>query len=412
MSTTAPARPRPQHRAADLLAAYLPGSFFYSSARGALLADGVHAAGRAPAPGVARRGGGRGPGRRRGGRAARAGGGRGARLRTRDPGRAWSCRRSCGAPARSTPAATAAPTGSAVPAQRAPGRRPAGRWPAARSPRTTSAACARALELIGGGALSKVVLARSLEVDRAAPGAGARAAGPAGARRPDRARVRRRRHRPRRPRHPHAGRRQPRAAGLPARRPGHRDPAGRLGPALRRPGGGPPAHRGAARLGQGPPRARPGGGPGGARRWAGSAPSVEVPAEPEVVGTAAMWHLSSRVTGRLVDPAVSALALAEALHPTPAVCGVPTGRGPRRDRRHRAVRPRLLHRPGRLDRRSPATASGSSRSAARRSCGRDGARCSPAPGSWRGSRAGRRAGRDQREVPHPAARDRDGGPRG
>jgi NAD(P)-dependent dehydrogenase (short-subunit alcohol dehydrogenase family) len=36
-------RPRPEHRAADLLTAYLPGSFFYSSARGSLLADGVHA---------------------------------------------------------------------------------------------------------------------------------------------------------------------------------------------------------------------------------------------------------------------------------------------------------------------------------------------------------------------------------
>ncbi|WP_037367576.1 isochorismate synthase [Amycolatopsis orientalis] len=43
MSSPAPARPRPVHRAADLLAAYLPGSFYYSSARGVLLADGVHA---------------------------------------------------------------------------------------------------------------------------------------------------------------------------------------------------------------------------------------------------------------------------------------------------------------------------------------------------------------------------------
>ncbi|WP_037713638.1 MULTISPECIES: isochorismate synthase [Actinomycetes] len=42
MSSPAPARPRPVHRAADLLAAYLPGSFYYSSARGVLLADGVH----------------------------------------------------------------------------------------------------------------------------------------------------------------------------------------------------------------------------------------------------------------------------------------------------------------------------------------------------------------------------------
>uniref|UniRef100_UPI0015F1001F isochorismate synthase n=1 Tax=Pseudonocardia pini TaxID=2758030 RepID=UPI0015F1001F len=50
---------------------------------------------------------------------------------------------------------------------------------------------------------------------------------------------------------------------------------------------------------------------------------LEVPAGPEVIGTPTMWHLSSRITGRLVDPGVSSLELAEALHPTPAVCGVP-----------------------------------------------------------------------------------------
>ncbi|SFI52691.1 isochorismate synthase [Amycolatopsis regifaucium] len=55
---------------------------------------------------------------------------------------------------------------------------------------------------------------------------------------------------------------------------------------------------------------------------------LEVPAEPEVIGTPTMWHLSTRISGRLADPGdagSSALALAEALHPTPAVCGVPTG---------------------------------------------------------------------------------------
>jgi isochorismate synthase len=51
---------------------------------------------------------------------------------------------------------------------------------------------------------------------------------------------------------------------------------------------------------------------------------LTVPAEPSVVGTATMWHLSTVVTGVLADPAVSALALAVALHPTPAVCGTPT----------------------------------------------------------------------------------------
>ncbi|RZT85867.1 isochorismate synthase [Pseudonocardia sediminis] len=50
---------------------------------------------------------------------------------------------------------------------------------------------------------------------------------------------------------------------------------------------------------------------------------VTAPAEPAVIGTATMWHLSSRIAGRLADDATTALHLAEALHPTPAVCGVP-----------------------------------------------------------------------------------------
>jgi len=50
---------------------------------------------------------------------------------------------------------------------------------------------------------------------------------------------------------------------------------------------------------------------------------LDVPAEPSLVRTAAMWHLSTQVTGEVADPAVSALALAAALHPTPAVCGTP-----------------------------------------------------------------------------------------
>jgi isochorismate synthase len=48
-----------------------------------------------------------------------------------------------------------------------------------------------------------------------------------------------------------------------------------------------------------------------------------VPDEPELVRTTAVWHLSTRVTGELRDPGVSALRLASALHPTPAVCGAP-----------------------------------------------------------------------------------------
>ncbi len=37
-----------------------------------------------------------------------------------------------------------------------------------------------------------------------------------------------------------------------------------------------------------------------------------------------MWHLSTEVKGTLLDESISALELASALHPTPAVCGTPT----------------------------------------------------------------------------------------
>nr|WP_069812947.1 isochorismate synthase DhbC [Streptomyces sp. TP-A0874] len=53
--------------------------------------------------------------------------------------------------------------------------------------------------------------------------------------------------------------------------------------------------------------------------------SIDVPRRPTLVRTAAMWHLSTTVTGELTDPEnTSALELACALHPTPAVCGTPT----------------------------------------------------------------------------------------
>ncbi|RZI86542.1 MAG: isochorismate synthase [Rubrivivax sp.] len=48
-----------------------------------------------------------------------------------------------------------------------------------------------------------------------------------------------------------------------------------------------------------------------------------VPPKPSLVATATMWHLGTRITGDLDDPEASALALAMALHPTPAVCGHP-----------------------------------------------------------------------------------------
>ncbi|GAA3003894.1 isochorismate synthase DhbC [Streptomyces lactacystinicus] len=52
--------------------------------------------------------------------------------------------------------------------------------------------------------------------------------------------------------------------------------------------------------------------------------TLEVPERPTLVRTAAMWHLATTIRGELADPAVSALELACALHPTPAVCGTPT----------------------------------------------------------------------------------------
>ncbi|MEE6178874.1 isochorismate synthase [Mycobacterium sp. 050134] len=46
--------------------------------------------------------------------------------------------------------------------------------------------------------------------------------------------------------------------------------------------------------------------------------------EPELGRTAAVWHLCTPIGGRLRDPSTTAIDLALALHPTPAVGGVPT----------------------------------------------------------------------------------------
>ncbi|MGW5171769.1 isochorismate synthase [Streptomyces nodosus] len=51
---------------------------------------------------------------------------------------------------------------------------------------------------------------------------------------------------------------------------------------------------------------------------------LHVPERPTLVRTATMWHLSTTVTGEVTGPDVTALDLACALHPTPAVCGTPT----------------------------------------------------------------------------------------
>ena len=50
---------------------------------------------------------------------------------------------------------------------------------------------------------------------------------------------------------------------------------------------------------------------------------LEHPHEPELLGTANVWHLATPFRGRLHDPAVRVLDVVAAMHPTPAVCGTP-----------------------------------------------------------------------------------------
>lgn len=50
---------------------------------------------------------------------------------------------------------------------------------------------------------------------------------------------------------------------------------------------------------------------------------LEVPRDPALIQTENLWHLGTKVGGRLRDPRQSSLTLACALHPTPSVCGAP-----------------------------------------------------------------------------------------
>jgi isochorismate synthase len=50
---------------------------------------------------------------------------------------------------------------------------------------------------------------------------------------------------------------------------------------------------------------------------------LHIASEPQLSSTAALWHLSTPITGRLRDTSTTAIDLALALHPTPAVGGVP-----------------------------------------------------------------------------------------
>ena len=51
---------------------------------------------------------------------------------------------------------------------------------------------------------------------------------------------------------------------------------------------------------------------------------LEVDPRPRLTATATVWHLATSMRGRLVEGAPSALGLAAAIQPTPAVCGTPT----------------------------------------------------------------------------------------
>lgn len=59
-------------------------------------------------------------------------------------------------------------------------------------------------------------------------------------------------------------------------------------------------------------------------RLRGYCAELSIPRSPQLVATREMWHLGTPVSGVLADPATTALDLALAVHPTPAICGTPT----------------------------------------------------------------------------------------
>jgi isochorismate synthase len=52
---------------------------------------------------------------------------------------------------------------------------------------------------------------------------------------------------------------------------------------------------------------------------------LQIPSSPQLSRTAAVWHLSTPISGHLREKSTTALDLAVALHPTPAVGGSPAG---------------------------------------------------------------------------------------
>ncbi|CCW10065.1 isochorismate synthase [Rhodococcus aetherivorans] len=51
---------------------------------------------------------------------------------------------------------------------------------------------------------------------------------------------------------------------------------------------------------------------------------LDIPGSPTLTTTRQLWHLGTPISGRLRDRSVTALDLALAVHPTPAICGTPT----------------------------------------------------------------------------------------
>ncbi|GAB3204208.1 chorismate-binding protein [Nocardia tengchongensis] len=52
-------------------------------------------------------------------------------------------------------------------------------------------------------------------------------------------------------------------------------------------------------------------------------PDLDYPGDPELVKAPGVWHLGTPITARLIDPETPVTDLVAALHPSPAVCGVP-----------------------------------------------------------------------------------------
>ncbi|MBN9737154.1 MULTISPECIES: isochorismate synthase [unclassified Pseudonocardia] len=312
MSSPAPARPLPEHDSGDLLAAYLPGSFFHRSPRGTLLADGVHTvvpeSPGSPGDAVA------------GTLAAVADAGHPDPVVVGAIGFAPGAPRSLHVPAL---VRRAAPSPAASGPVRVP-EPPGSRWSMRHepAPETYADGVRRALGLIGEGRLEKVVLARALELTSQTPV-------------------------PVRDLLTRLALADPAAFAFAADVTAPGDPALRTlvgaSPELlvSREGGTVVTNPLAGSIPRSDDPAE-----NEARIAAlkvsgkdlaehalvadrvvavlrGFCTEVDAPTEPEVIGTATMWHLSSRISGRLADPSVSALHLAHALHPTPAVCGVP-----------------------------------------------------------------------------------------